>query len=93
MPEPPRIIPIACPFGTGGTVFVYYIDAPEPALIDMGVAGSPEGTIEPRWRPGHQISDVQWILASTATGTTSAVRRRQGPRPPVGAAGPARGRH
>src|SRR5689334_18482473 len=36
VPEPARIIPIACPFGPSGTVYVYYIDAPEPALIDVG---------------------------------------------------------
>lgn len=66
MPEPARIIPIACPFGsTGGVVYVYYVDAPEPALIDIGVAGSPEGTIEPALAAhGIKLSDVKWILAS-----------------------------
>ena len=55
MPEPARIIPIPCPFGQGNTIFVYYIDAPQPALIDVGVAGSPEGTIEPALAAaGHQ---------------------------------------
>ena len=65
MPEPARIIPIACPFGPAGVVYVYYIDAPEPALIDVGVAGSPEGTIEPALAAqGIKLSDVKWILAS-----------------------------
>lgn len=65
MPEPARIIPIACPFGPAGTVFVYYIDAPEPALIDVGVAGSPEDAIEPALAAqGIKLSDVKWILAS-----------------------------
>jgi len=65
VPEPARIIPIACPFGPAGTVFVYYIDAPEPALIDVGVAGSPEGAIEPALAAqGIKLSDVKWILAS-----------------------------
>jgi hydroxyacylglutathione hydrolase len=65
VPEPPRIIPIPCPFGNGGTVYVYYIDAPQPALIDVGVAGSPEGTIEPALAAaGIKISDVRWILAT-----------------------------
>ncbi|MFN8633164.1 MAG: MBL fold metallo-hydrolase [Chloroflexota bacterium] len=65
MPEPARIIPIACPFGPAGVVYVYYIDAPEPALIDIGVAGSPEGAIEPALAAeGIKLSDVKWILAS-----------------------------
>jgi glyoxylase-like metal-dependent hydrolase (beta-lactamase superfamily II) len=65
VPEPARIIPIACPFGPAGTVFVYYVDAPEPALIDVGVAGSPEGAIEPALAArGIKLSDVKWILAS-----------------------------
>jgi glyoxylase-like metal-dependent hydrolase (beta-lactamase superfamily II) len=65
VPEPARIIPIACPFGPAGTVFVYYIDAPQPALIDIGVAGSPEGTIEPALAAqGIKLADVKWILAS-----------------------------
>jgi glyoxylase-like metal-dependent hydrolase (beta-lactamase superfamily II) len=66
VPEPVRIIPIACPFGTtGGVVYVYYIDAPEPAIVDVGVAGSPEGSIEPALAAqGIRLSDVKWILAS-----------------------------
>jgi glyoxylase-like metal-dependent hydrolase (beta-lactamase superfamily II) len=65
VPEPARIIPIACPFGVGSTVYVYYIDAPQPALIDVGVAGSPEGAIEPALAAqGIKLSDVRWILAS-----------------------------
>jgi hydroxyacylglutathione hydrolase len=66
VPEPARIIPIACPFGnTGGVIYVYYIDAPEPALIDVGVTGSPEGAIEPALaKEGLKISDVKWILAT-----------------------------
>lgn len=65
MPEPVRIIPIACPYGVGSTVYVYYLDAPQPALIDIGVAGSPEGAIEPALAAqGIKLSDVKWILAS-----------------------------
>jgi hydroxyacylglutathione hydrolase len=65
VPDPARIIPIACPFGPAGTVFVYYVDAPQPALIDVGVAGSPEGAIEPALAAhGIKLSDVRWILAS-----------------------------
>lgn len=67
MPEPARIIPIACPFGYGNasTIYVYYIDAPQPALIDVGVAGSPAGAIEPALAAqGIRLSDVRWILAT-----------------------------
>lgn len=65
MAKPARIIPIACPFGAGSTVYVYYIDAPEPALIDIGVAGSPVGAIEPALAAeGIKLSDVKWILAT-----------------------------
>lgn len=65
MPTPPRVIPIPCPFGAGSIIYVYYIDAPEPAIVDVGVAGSPEGTIEPALAAqGIKLSDVKWILAT-----------------------------
>jgi hydroxyacylglutathione hydrolase len=66
MPEPARIVPIPCPFGKAGMiVYCYYIDAPEPAIIDVGVTGSPAGCIEPALRQaGFRLSDVKWILAS-----------------------------
>ena len=43
----PRVYRIACPFGDGGIVHVYYLDTAEPALIDTGVAQSPLEAIEP----------------------------------------------
>lgn len=43
----PGIYRIGCPFGDGGIVHVYYLDAPEPAIIDTGVSSSPPGTIQP----------------------------------------------
>jgi len=60
MPEPARIIPIPCPFGTSGMlVYCYYVDAPQPALIDVGVAGTPAGCIEPALaKAGFKLSDV-----------------------------------
>ena len=66
MPTEPRVVPIPCPFGqTGGVVYVYYIDAPQPALVDTGVAASPEATIEPALRAaGIALEDVRWILAT-----------------------------
>jgi glyoxylase-like metal-dependent hydrolase (beta-lactamase superfamily II) len=66
MPAEPRVVPVPCTFGqTGGIVYAYYIDAPQPALIDTGVAASPSGTIEPALRAaGISIKDVRWILAT-----------------------------
>ena len=66
MPTEPRVVPIACPFGqTGGVVYVYYIDAPQPALVDTGVAASPEISIEPALRAaGLSLANVRWILAT-----------------------------
>ena len=40
MTVPARIVPIFCPYGSGG-VTVYYVDAARPALIDTGGAQHP----------------------------------------------------
>jgi glyoxylase-like metal-dependent hydrolase (beta-lactamase superfamily II) len=65
MSKEPRVIPIACPFGTGSVIYAYYLDTPEPALIDTGVAASPAGVIEPALAAaGVRLSDVRWILAT-----------------------------
>jgi hydroxyacylglutathione hydrolase len=66
MPTPPRVVPVPCQFGpTGGLVFVYYIDAPQPALVDTGVAASPASTIEPALQAqGLSLKNVRWILAT-----------------------------
>jgi glyoxylase-like metal-dependent hydrolase (beta-lactamase superfamily II) len=66
MPAEPRVVPVPCSFGqTGGIVYAYYIDAPQPALIDTGVAASPAGAIEPALRDaGISIGDVRWIFAT-----------------------------
>src|SRR5215470_9437447 len=66
MPTEPRVVPIPCAFGPAGAiVYAYYIDAPQPALVDTGVAASPAGTIEPALRAaGISIKDVRWILAT-----------------------------
>ncbi len=45
--------------------YVYYLDTPQPALIDTGVAASPAGVIEPALRAaGIQLSEIRWILAT-----------------------------
>src|SRR4051794_11188772 len=66
MPSQPRVIPVPCKFGpTGGLVFVYYIDAPQPALVDTGVAASPGASIEPALQAvGLSLKNVRWILAT-----------------------------
>ena len=66
MPSEPRVVPIPCSFGQAGAiVYAYYLDAPQPALVDTGVAASPAGTIEPALRAaGISIKDVRWILAT-----------------------------
>ncbi len=65
MAAEPRIVPVPCPFGTGGTVYVYYIDAPQPALVDTGVAASPGAAIEPALNAlGLSLRNVKWILAT-----------------------------
>lgn len=66
MPSQPRVVPVPCSFGpTGGIVFVYYIDAPQPALVDTGVAASPGASIEPALNAaGLSLKNVRWILAT-----------------------------
>ena len=66
MPTEPRVVPVPCTFGpTGGVVYVYYIDAPQPALVDTGVAASPQRAIEPALHnAGISLKDVRWILAT-----------------------------
>jgi len=57
-----RIIPIECKFGPV-SAFAYYIDAPEPAIIDTGVKASALQAIEPTLeKHGINIEDIQWIL-------------------------------
>lgn len=66
MVAPPLILPIECPYGNAGsTVFTFYIDTPNPALIDTGVALSPAEVIEPYLRAnGRSLADVRWILTT-----------------------------
>ncbi|HEV2122932.1 MAG TPA: MBL fold metallo-hydrolase, partial [Chloroflexota bacterium] len=59
----PGVFRLDCPFGEGGIVFVYYIDAPEPALVDTGINRSPGEVIEPGLRAvGKSLSDVRHLL-------------------------------
>lgn len=54
---------IDCPFGDGGMVHVYYLDTPEPALIDTGIRTSPRGTIGPALAAaGFALGDVRHVF-------------------------------
>lgn len=57
-----RVIPIECKFGPI-SAFAYYLDAPEPAIIDTGVSISAVQDIEPTLaQNGIRIEDIRWIL-------------------------------
>lgn len=57
-----RILPIECKFGPT-SAYAYYIDAPEPALIDTGIASSASQEIETVLADnGFRIEDIRWIL-------------------------------
>ncbi|MFJ5716022.1 MBL fold metallo-hydrolase [Neobacillus sp. NPDC093127] len=57
-----RVIPIECKFGPI-SAFAYYVDAPEPALIDTGVNVSARKDIERTLAENDiRIEDIRWIL-------------------------------
>ena len=57
-----QIIPIECKFGPT-SAYAYYIDAPEPALIDTGIASSVSQEItEVLEQHGKCVEDIRWIL-------------------------------
>jgi hydroxyacylglutathione hydrolase len=59
----PGVFQIACPFGEGSIVYVYYLDGDEPALVDTGVKASPTEVIEPALRgAGKSLANVRSIL-------------------------------
>jgi glyoxylase-like metal-dependent hydrolase (beta-lactamase superfamily II) len=56
------IHPLYSPWGRFG-LYSFYIDAPEPAIVDTGVTGSPtEGMLPELEKLGKDIRDVRWIL-------------------------------
>jgi len=62
MRNPVRVIPIECKFGPT-SAYAYYIDSPEPALIDTGIASSASQEIETVLAEnGVQMKDIRWIL-------------------------------
>ena len=62
MADAVRVIPIECKFGPI-SAFAYYVDAPEPAIIDTGVNISASQDIEPTLaKHGIRMEDIRWIL-------------------------------
>jgi glyoxylase-like metal-dependent hydrolase (beta-lactamase superfamily II) len=56
------IHPLVSPWGRFG-LYSFFIDAPEPAIVDTGVASSPaEGMAPGLAKLGRRIEDVRWIL-------------------------------
>jgi glyoxylase-like metal-dependent hydrolase (beta-lactamase superfamily II) len=56
------IHPLVSPWGRFG-LYSFFIDAPEPAVVDTGVASSPADGMAPALEAlGRRIEDVRWIL-------------------------------
>ena len=57
-----EVHPLVSPWGRFG-LYSFFIDAPEPAIVDAGVASSPaEGMAPALAALGRRIEDVRWIL-------------------------------
>lgn len=56
------IHPLASPWGRFH-LYSFFIDAPEPAIVDTGIASSPRDGMAPALEAlGRRIQDVRWIL-------------------------------
>ena len=54
--------PLVSPWGRFA-LYSFFIDAPEPAIVDTGIASSPaEGMLPELEKLGRRIEDVRWIL-------------------------------
>ncbi|TRW47269.1 MBL fold metallo-hydrolase [Georgenia yuyongxinii] len=54
--------PLVSPWGRFG-LYSFFIDAPEPAIVDTGIASSPAEGMAPALEAlGRRIEDVRWIL-------------------------------
>ncbi len=57
-----EIHPVVSPWGRFG-LYSFFIDAPEPAIVDTGIASSPAEGMAPALEAlGRRIEDVRWIL-------------------------------
>lgn len=59
---PVDVHPLVSPWGRFG-LYSYFIDAPEPAIIDTGIASSPAEGMRPALEAiGRNIADIRWIF-------------------------------
>lgn len=62
MTQPVQVHPLVSPWGRFG-LYSFFIDAPEPAIVDTGIASSPaEGMASALDAIGRRIEDVRWIF-------------------------------
>ena len=62
MTQEVQVHPLVSPWGRFG-LYSFFIDAPEPAIVDTGIASSPaEGMVPELEKLGRRIEDVRWIL-------------------------------
>ncbi|MFF8572292.1 MBL fold metallo-hydrolase [Streptomyces sp. NPDC015408] len=62
MTHPATVHPLVSPWGRFG-LYSFFIDAPEPAIVDTGIASSPAEGMAPALRAiGRRVEDVRWIL-------------------------------
>lgn len=56
------VYPIVSPWGRFG-LYSFFIDAPEPAIVDTGIASSPAEGMAPALEAiGRRIEDIRWIF-------------------------------
>lgn len=62
MTQDVKIHPLESPWGRFG-LYSFFIDAPEPAIVDTGISSSPaDGMVPALEALGRSIRDVRWIL-------------------------------
>src|SRR5580765_3852928 len=58
-----RVYCVAAPFGAGGLVHCYLIDAPRKTIVDTGTAPVPQESLLPALREiGWDVSDLRYIV-------------------------------
>jgi hydroxyacylglutathione hydrolase len=62
MTQEVKVHPLVSPWGRFG-LYSFFIDAPEPAIVDTGIASSPaDGMVPALEKLGRSIEEVRWIL-------------------------------
>ena len=62
MTQEVKIHPLFSPWGRFG-LYSFFIDAPEPAIVDTGIASSPAGGMVSALEAlGRSIEEVRWVL-------------------------------